>query len=80
MNGTINDINARIAGAVGCLYGKTLPFRGFALAKPVQITDETTDMSMPAIIDNDGECHYVFTDDSYAIGWYHRLADLMHFP
>jgi hypothetical protein len=30
-------------------------------------------MSMPAIIDNDGECHYVLTDDNYPLGWYHRL-------
>jgi hypothetical protein len=73
MNGIINDINTRIANAIGCLFGNELPFRAFTLAKPVQITDGTTDMSMPAIIDNDGECHYVFTDDSYALGWYHRL-------
>jgi hypothetical protein len=31
-------------------------------------------MSIPAIIDNNGECHYVFTDDSYGAGWYHRLV------
>jgi hypothetical protein len=73
MNGIINDINARITEAVECLPGSGIPVRGFPLARPVQITGETGDMSMPAIIDNDGECHYVFTDDSYDLGWYHRL-------
>ncbi|MDR2085756.1 MAG: hypothetical protein LBP72_01120 [Dysgonamonadaceae bacterium] len=73
MNGIIDDINAQIENAIRCLFGDEMPFLGFTLAKPVQITDDTTDMSMPAIIDNNGECHYVFTDDSYAIGWYHRL-------
>jgi hypothetical protein len=74
MNGVIDNINAGIISAIECLFGGEAPFMAFGLAKPVQIAEERSDMSIPAIIDNKGECHYVFTDDDYAIGWYHRLV------
>jgi hypothetical protein len=71
MDKIINDINARIEDAVRCLIGD-VPVSPFGLAKPVNIQDET-EMSIPAIIANDGECFYVFTDDDQGLGWYHRL-------
>ncbi|MDR2003950.1 MAG: hypothetical protein LBQ74_13035 [Prevotella sp.] len=48
----------------------------FGLSEPVIIraTDSEDDMTAyPAVIDNDGECQYVFADDNYPFGVYHRL-------
>jgi hypothetical protein len=74
MNGIIDSINARIMDATECLFGSGIPVAVFGLAKPIQIAEETLDTSIPALIDNSGECHYVFTDDSYGMGCYHRLV------
>jgi hypothetical protein len=73
MNGIIDSINARIMDATECLFGAGISVITFGLAKPIQIAEETMDTSIPAIIDNSGECHYVFTDDNYGMGCYHRL-------
>jgi hypothetical protein len=47
----------------------------FGLAEPVLIKsdDEDNNAAYPAIIDNEGECNYVFADDDYSFGVYHRL-------
>jgi len=48
------------------------------LAEPILIKSEyeNEDKSgYPAIIDNEGECKYVFADDNYSFGIYHRLVN-----
>jgi len=72
MDELINDIDIRIADAVRCTIGEKILCKPFGFAKPINIQDDS-EYSMPAIVDNDGECHYVFTDDNMGIGWYHRL-------
>ena len=69
----VEKINETIIRQLQCKTGKDLPIQDFGLASPVQITDEDSDSSMPAIILNSGECYYVFSDDEYAAGFYHRL-------
>ena len=39
----------------------------------MQIQDDDTNSSIPAIIDMGGDCHYVVSDDDYSYGVYHRL-------
>ncbi|MDR1764406.1 MAG: hypothetical protein LBR64_10750 [Dysgonamonadaceae bacterium] len=72
MNEIIENINERILAGINCLKG-SIPVRAFGLAKPVNLIDDSIDGSLPAIIDNEGECYYVFTDDEYPLGFYHRL-------
>lgn len=46
-----------------------------AMAIPVVVrSDDDEESHFPAIIERQtGECHYVFVDDDYDIGFYHRL-------
>lgn len=43
----------------------------YGLSEPIMTGEE--DNFFPAIIDEDGECRNVFTDDDYNFGCYHRL-------
>ena len=69
----VEKINETITGQLRCKTGKKFPGQLFGIAFPVQIQDIGTDSSIPGIIDTDGECHYVFSDDDYSFGVYHRL-------
>jgi len=69
----VGKINDAVARQLQCKTGKEFPAQMLGIAFPVQIKDENLDAAIPAIIDTDGECHYVFSDDSYAFGIYHRL-------
>jgi hypothetical protein len=73
MNGIIDCINERIGKGLDRLPNP-VHFIPFGLAKPIEIREEGFQSSMPAVVDNSGECHYVFTDDRFSIGWYHRLV------
>ena len=69
----VEKINEAIDRQLICRTGNEFAGQLLGIAFPIQIKDELTDSSMPAIIDTDGECSYVFSDDSYAYGLYHRL-------
>ena len=69
----VNSINDTIAEQFQCVTGKNSIVNAYGLATPVQATEEGSDNSFPAIIANDGECYYVFSDDEYPLGFYHRL-------
>jgi hypothetical protein len=50
----------------------------YGIAAPVLIRsnyEEEDQVVYPAIIDNEGECKYVFADDDYSFGIYHRLVN-----
>jgi hypothetical protein len=70
---TVEKINETIVRQLKCRAGGEFPVRTFGIAFPVQIVDEDTESSIPAIVLNDGECCYVFSDDDYPVGLYHRL-------
>ena len=69
----VEKINETVTRQLQCKTGKEFPAQLFGIAFPVQIQDDDSDRSIPAIIDTDGECCYVFSDDSYSFGLYHRL-------
>jgi hypothetical protein len=69
----VNSINDTIAEQFQCVTGKNNIVNAYGLANTVQLIEEGTEKSYPAIIANDGECYYVFSDDKYPIGFYHRL-------
>ncbi|MDR1221338.1 MAG: hypothetical protein LBL07_00460 [Tannerella sp.] len=71
---TVEKINETIVRQLRCKTGNEFPVRTFGIAFPVQIMDGDTESSIPAIVLNDGECHYVFSDDDYPVGLYHRLV------
>jgi len=73
LDNIVEKINETIIRQLTCKTGKEFPAQLFGIAFPVQIKDVETDSSFPAIIDMDGECSYVFSDDSYSFGVYHRL-------
>ncbi len=71
----IGDINNNIQQKASVLWPLKQPSI-FGLSEPVLIrsTDSDEDRTAyPAVIDNDGECRYVFADDNYPFGVYHRL-------
>jgi len=74
---TINDIVEKINGTIirqlKCKTGEEFPAQLFGISFPIQIKDTDSDGSFPAVIDTDGECRYVFSDDDFAFGLYHRL-------
>lgn len=76
IEGIINKINANIVLRSGELCNIGNPVR-LGLAEPVIVKseDDDNDMSFPAIIDDEGECRYVFADDDYPFGVYHRLIN-----
>jgi len=47
------------------------------LASPILVRsmDEDDQVAFPAVINNDGECKYVFSDDDYSFGIYHRIIN-----
>lgn len=69
----VEKINETIVRQLKCKTGEEFPIQAFGIAFPIQIKDEESDSSFPAIVLKDGECHYVFSDDSYAAGLYHRI-------
>lgn len=69
----INSINDSIAEQFQCITGKDSIVNAYGLANTIQITEEGSDNSIPAVTTNDGECYYVFSDDEYPLGFYHRL-------
>lgn len=50
----------------------------YGIASPIlvrSINSAEDQVAYPAIIDNDGECKYVFADDDYSFGLYHRIIN-----
>lgn len=43
------------------------------LAMPIVVQEESSQLSYPALVSEDGESNYVFADDNYKLGVYHRL-------
>jgi len=71
----IEKINCNIAEQICCLQVRKHSLRLFGLAQPILISDENSDENsvIPAVVDNGGECRYVFSDDDYSAGCYHRI-------
>ena len=69
----VNKINENILRLIDSEYGDNTPVESFGLSESVIVDEEGSDYSIPAIVDNQGECHYVFSDDDFSAGWYHRL-------
>jgi hypothetical protein len=70
----VQKINETAVRQLECETGEIFPVQAFGLAFPVQITEGDSDQSIPALILNDGECVYPFSDDDFAAGWYHRMS------
>jgi hypothetical protein len=70
---TVEKINETIIRQLRCKTGEEFPAQLHGIAFPIQIKDVDLDSAIPAIIDTDGECRYVFSDDSFSFGLYHRL-------
>lgn len=71
----VDGINQNIAFRADELCGTPILF---GLAEPVLVRSEYSEednIAYPAIIDNEGECKYVFADDDYSFGVYHRLLN-----
>lgn len=71
----INKINANIISRSDELCNAQEPLL-YGLASPVlirSVNDEEDQIAYPAIIDDEGECKYVFADDDYPFGVYHRI-------
>lgn len=50
----------------------------YGIASPVLVrsTEQEEDqIAYPAVINNEGECRYVFADDDYSFGVYHRIIN-----
>ncbi|PXV61171.1 hypothetical protein CLV62_1254 [Dysgonomonas alginatilytica] len=75
----ITKINANIGNRSGELCDVEVPILyGLALSILVRSLDEDEDedqIAYPAIVDNEGECKYVFADDDYSFGVYHRILN-----
>jgi len=69
----VTEINKTILLQLKCKLGEDFNAQLHKIAFPCQIQDENTDRAIPAIIDTDGECKFVFSDDDYSFGLYHRL-------
>ena len=69
----VENINETIIRQLKCKTGDEFPGQLFGIAFPIQIKDVDSELSIPAIIDTDGECSYVFSDDSFSFGLYHRI-------
>lgn len=69
----VEEINETVIRQLKCKTGEEFHGQFFGIAFPVLIKDEDGERSFPAIIDTEGECSYVFSDDSYSFGIYHRL-------
>jgi hypothetical protein len=65
---TINEALAAKTSAYPCLSGMLF----FGLAEPVLRTEEE-DVFFPAVVDAKGEDTFLFTDDDFPAGLYHRL-------
>ena len=73
----VNRINDNIKNRSEDLYGGSdLKLHGLASPILVRSTDSEEDhTAFPAIINNEGECTYVFADDDYSFGVYHRILN-----
>jgi hypothetical protein len=62
--------------ALDCLSSSVF----FGVAEPVvRLVDEDEEW-FPVVIDNAGEDRYVFVDDDYPLGIYHRIVDKTYVP
>lgn len=68
MNGIIAKINEKIVADAN-LENMAM----FGVADPVIVRDEDGETLFPVIIEPDGECHDVLTDDANDVHVYHRL-------
>lgn len=64
----VNIINANISETIS---GKDKVL--FGISQTAIVIDSKGETRFPAIIDNDGECHYTFLDDKFKFGCYHKL-------
>lgn len=72
INSINNNINKR--SSLLCNNNRSLLF-GLASTVLVRSDDEDDKAGYPALINNEGECRYVFADDDYSFGVYHRLIN-----
>ena len=70
----VEQINESIVKLLRCKSEcEDLSFKVHGIASPIQVQEEESDKSIPAIILNNGDCEYVFSDDDYSAGCYHRI-------
>lgn len=69
MNEIISNINNKIASVIGANVAL------FGLSQAVVVIGNDGEVKYPAIVTLDGECTYVFLDDKYKFGGYHRLLN-----
>ena len=73
-DGIISTINANIGDLVKQKASGKCKFRCYGFVSPIKIkTERGATQFMPALINKDGECHYVFSDDDFDLGVYHRF-------
>jgi len=72
----VNEIVKMINDAITAKCPNNWIPKVYGLASPVLVLseDEDNESVFPSVIDHlTGECEYVFVDDDYTCGWYHRL-------
>lgn len=72
----VNEIVQMINEAIVAKCPVDWELKVHGLASPVLVLsyDEDNETAFPSVIDHlTGECEYVFLDDDYQCGWYHRL-------
>jgi len=69
----IEQTNADIENLLQCKLCEDVSLRAFGIASTVQVFDEEDEKSIPAVILNNGDCEYVFSDDDFQAGCYHRI-------
>lgn len=67
----ISGINSKLVNE--CLKQDLNGLAELIVRRDENSNEESNDTFIPAIIDNQGECKYVFVDDDFDWGLYHRL-------
>jgi hypothetical protein len=75
VKGIDDAIRGRMQG-FECLSGAVF----FGIAEPVVRDVDEGEVWLPAVIDVEGEDRYVFIDDDYPLGIYHRIMDKVYAP
>ena len=69
MNRTISNINQAITN----IMGNDISL--FGICQPVVVVEQDGESKYPALVSIDGEAQYVFMDDSFLFGGYHKLIN-----
>jgi hypothetical protein len=71
------DVSIKNKMALFCCMENT---EFFGIAEPIVRSADSSEEWFPVVIDKSGEDRYVFIDDNFSIGIYHRIVDRVYIP